>query len=223
MFVYIDDILVASESPEQHLKYLELVFKTLAENGMVVQRPKCVLGKTSLEFLGYQEDATGISPLINRVSAIEQTKPPTTIKELQRFLGMIGYYRRFIPNAAEHLFHLFAALKGKPKTLEWTASCQKSFEATKSALAAAKLLHHFRPGARLSLTTDASYTAIGGVLEQRGPRGWEPLAFRSAKLKPNQMMWPPYDRELLAAFRGCRHFDPGLKVDPSLFSRITSL
>ena len=119
---------------------------------------------------------------------------------------MVGYYRRFIPNAAKHLFHLFDALKGKPKTLEWTANRQKSFEATKAALAEATLLHHPRPGAQLALTTDASNTAIGGVLEQRGPRGWVPLAFWSAKLEPNQMLWPPYDRELLAAFRVCRHF-----------------
>ena len=214
IFVYIDDILVASETLEQHLQDLELVFKTLAENGMVVQRPKCVLGKPSLEFLGYQVDASGISPLKDRVAAIEQTTPPTTIKELQRFLGMFGYYRRFIPNAATHLFHLHEALKGKPKTLEWTADCQRSFEATKTALAEATLLHHPRPGSELALTTDASNTAIGGVLEQLGPLGWEPLAFWSAKLEPNQRQWPPYDRELLAAFRGTRHFRSWIEGRP---------
>ena len=224
IFVYIDDILIASESPEQHLKDLEIVFKTLSENGMVVQRPKCVLGVSSLEFLGYQVDSSGISPLKDRVTAIEETKPPTTVKELQRFLGMVNYYRRFIPNAARHLFHLFEALKGKPKTLEWTANCQKSFEATKSALAAATLLHHPRPGAPLALTTDASNTAIGGVLEKHGPRGWEPLAFWSAKLEPNQMMWPPYDRELLAAFRGTRHFRSWIEGRPfTLFTDHQSL
>ena len=214
VFVYIDDILVASESLEQHLLDLDVVFKTLSANGMVVQRSKCILGKSSLEFLGYQVDTTGISPLKDRVSAIEKTTPPTSIKELQRFLGMVGYYRRFIPNAAQHLFYLFEALKGKPKTLEWTTDCQKSFDATKAALAAATLLHHPRPGTQLALTTDASNSAIGGVLEQRGPHGWEPLAFWSAKLEPNQQQWPPYDRELLAAFRGCRHFRSWIEGRP---------
>ena len=224
VFVYIDDILVASDSMEQHLADLDIVFKTLAANGMVVQRPKCVLGKPSLEFLGYQVDSTGISPLKDRVSAIEQTTPPTSIKELQRFLGMIGYYRRFIPNAATHLFHLFNALKGKPKTLVWTAECQKSFDATKTALAEATLLHHPRPGAKLALTTDASNQAIGGVLEQLGEQGWEPLAFWSAKLEPNQMQWPPYDRELLAAFRGTRHFRSWIEGRPfTLFTDHQSL
>ena len=206
VFVYIDDILIASESLEQHLEDLDVVFKTLAANGMVVQRPKCVLGQSSLEFLGYQVSSEGISPLQDRVVAIKAATPPTTIKELQRFLGMVGYYRRFIPNAAAHLYHLFEALKGKPKTLTWTADCQKSFEATKSALAAATLLHHPKPTAQLALTTDASNQAIGGVLEQRGPNGWEPLAFYSSKLEANQKLWPPYDRELLAAFKATRHF-----------------
>ena len=206
VYVYIDDILVASESPEQHLQDLEAVFKTLAANGLVVQRSKCVLGVSELEFLGYKVDATGICPLPDRVKAIRTTTPPTSVKELQRFLGMVGYYRRFIPRAATHLYHLFEALKGKPKTLNWTPECQVSFEATKEALAKASLLFHPRPGAPLALTTDASNLAVGGVLEQRGPNGWEPLAFYSSKLKENEKLWPPYDRELLGAFKGVRHF-----------------
>ena len=185
---------------------LKQVFETLAANGLVIQRSKCVLGASSLEFLGYTVDDKGISPLPDRVVAIRATTPPTTVKELQRFLGMVGYYRRFIPKAALHLFHLFDALKGKPKTLVWTPDCQTSFDAIKEALASAALLFHPRPGAQLALTTDASNLAVGGVLEQRGPQGWEPLAFYSSKLKPNERLWPPYDRELLGAFKGIRHF-----------------
>ena len=208
VFVYIDDILVASESPEQHIEDLKNVFSILAENGLVVQRSKCVLGKSSLDFLGYRVDATGISPLPERVEAIRATPPPTTLKELQRFLGMLNYYRRWIQKAAHHLDPLYAALKGKPKPrlLKWSPEMQSSFDAVKEALASAALLHHPRPGAQLALTTDASDIAIGGVLEQRGPKGWEPLSFYSAKLQDHQRKWPPYDRELLAAFRGVRHF-----------------
>ena len=206
VYVYIDDILIASETLEQHVEDLTAVFKTLSANGLVIQRSKCVLGKPSLEFLGYTVDQNGISPLPEKVAVIRATAPPTSVKELQRFLGMVGYYRKFIPNAATHLYHLFEALKGKPKTLEWTADCQKSFDATKEALARASMLFHPRRGAQLALTTDASNSAVGGVLEQRGPKGWEPLAFYSSKLEPHQRSWPPYDRELLAAFKAVRHF-----------------
>ena len=170
VYVYIDDILVASENPEQHAADLEEVFKTLSANGLVIQRSKCVLGVPSLDFLGYKVDSSGIKPLPDRVEAIRATTPPTTVKELQRFLGMVGYYRRFIPKAASHLYYLFEALKGKPKTLVWTPECQHSFDATKEALAKAALLFHPRPGATLALTTDASDHAVGGVLEQRSPR-----------------------------------------------------
>ena len=206
VFVYIDDILVASETEAQHLEDLNNVFRTLSANGMVVQRSKCLLGQPKLEFLGYMVTESGISPLPEKVEAIRSATPPTTVKELQRWLGMVGYYRKFLPKAAVHLFHLFEALKGKPKKLEWTPECQTSFNATKEALAQASMLFHPRKGCQLALTTDASNLAVGGVLEQRGPKGWEPIAFYSSKLEPHQRNWPPYDRELLGCFKSVRHF-----------------
>ena len=210
-FVYIDDILVASENPEQHLEDLKRVFQILDDNGMVVNRKKCVLGKSSLEFLGYKVDKHGISPLPERVEAIRKQQRPTTIKELQRFLGMVNYYRRFIKSAAHHLYFLFDALKGKmkkqtPRVLVWTPECQTSFESIKDALAKATMLRHPRTDAPLAITADASKIAIGAVLEQRGPLGWEPLGFFSAKLVGKQGEWPAFDRELLASFRAIRHF-----------------
>ena len=214
VFVYIDDILIASENEQQHMEDLRQVFTTLQKHGMVVNRAKCVLGQTNLDFLGYSVNDAGISPLPERVEAIRAVPAPTSIKELQSFLGMINYYRRFIPKAAEHLHPLFDLLKGKPKTMEWTPECQAAFNAVKAALATTTLLHHPKTGANLSLTTDASNHALGAVLEQRGPNGWEPLAFYSANLKPNQRMWPPFDRELLAIFRATRHFRPMLEGRP---------
>merc|ERR1711911_282254 len=102
----------------EHLQDLEIVFKTLEANGLVVNRKKCILGEHSIEFLGHLCDAHGIRPLPCKVEAIKKVKPPTTIKELQRFLGMINYYRRFIKSAAYHLYHLFEALGSKPKRLQ---------------------------------------------------------------------------------------------------------
>ena len=206
VFVYIDDILVASESLDQHYDDLKNVFEILERHGMVINRAKCVLAASSVEFLGYHVDKNGITPLPERVDDINKQPAPTTVKELQSFLGMINYYRRFLPNAAHHLTPLFELLKGKPKTIQWTEAQQKGFKSIKAALAKAALLHHPKPNANLALTTDASNYAIGAVLEQRGKNGWEPLAFYSAKLQEHQRLWPPYDRELLAAFKATRHF-----------------
>ena len=217
VYVYIDDILVASESEEQHLKDLATVFGILSNNGLVVQRSKCNLGRSSLDFLGYHVDPKGIYPLPERVEAIKSVPAPTTITELQRFLGMINYYRRWIKTAAGHLHPLFDALCGPPKKsgearkpppkkLSWNPTLQNAFVAIKEALAAATLLHHPRPGAPLALTTDASKFATGAVLEQLGPQGWEPLSFYSKRLGDNQKDWPAYDRELLGIFNAVRHF-----------------
>ena len=205
-FVYIDDILVASNSHEEHTQHLENIFQILDENDLVINRKKCVLGASSLDFLGYHVDKDGIAPLPQKVAAIREVEPPTTVKELQRFLGMLNYYRRFIPHAAQHLFHLTESLKGRPKRLVWTKDCQKSFEAIKEALATATMLRHPDSNAALAITADASDDAIGAVLEQRGPSGWEPLAFYSAKLQPSERKWPPFDRELHAAHKAIRHF-----------------
>ena len=205
-FVYLDDILIASETVEQHIEDLTRVFTILEENGLVVNRKKCILGVSEIEFLGHLCDQQGIKPLPAKVDAIRKVKAPTTIKELQRFLGMVNYYRRFIKAAAHHLFHLFECLGQKPKNLTWTENMGKSFEAIKLALANAAMLHHPDSKLPLAITSDASKVAMGAVLEQRGPRGWEPLAFFSKKLSTTQQQWPPYDRELNAAHKSIRHF-----------------
>ena len=211
VFVYIDDILIASESLDQHYEDLKAVCTILEQHGMVINRAKCILAQPSVEFLGYKVDKNGITPLSDRVDTIRKTPAPTTVKELQSFLGMVNYYRRFIPKAAHHLTPLFELLQGKPKSISWSPAQQQGFDAIKKALADAALLHHPKPNANLALTTDASNFAIGGVLEQRGKNGWEPLAFYSAKLQDHQRLWPPYDRELLAAFKATRHFRPMLE------------
>ena len=165
-----------------------------------------MFGKTSVEFLGHHVDRHGIRPLQEKVKAIRATSRPTTVKELRRFLGMVNYYRRFVPKAAHHLFHLFEALKDDPKRLQWSDLRESSFEAIKDALADATMLHHPDPRLPLAVTSDASQVAIGAVIEQRGPKGWEPLAFFSKKLTPSQQKWCPYDRELHAAHKAIRHF-----------------
>ena len=206
IFVYLDDILIASTTLEEHLEDLKKVFTILEENGLVVNRKKCVLGKASLDFLGHAVDSDGIKPLPEKVEAIVATLPPANIKQLQRFHGMVNYYRRFVPSAAHHLCALFDALQGKPKKLDWTDKLQKSFDSIKKGLASATMLHHPDPNLPLSLTTDASDVAMGGVVEQRGPKGWEPLGFFSKKFTDSQKNWCPYDRELNAVHKSIRHF-----------------
>ena len=202
-FVYIDDILVASKDAATHKQHLRLLFQRLQEHGLVINVSKCQFGRSSLDFLGHRITRTGIMPLPEKVDAITQ---PTTVKCLQEFVGMVNFYRRFIPGAARKMIPLFEALSGKPKKLAWNEAMTKAFQDTKEALAQATLLAHPRQNAQISLTTDASDLAVGAVLQQSVNGCLVPLAFFSKKLRAPERKYSAFDRELLALYLGIRHF-----------------
>lgn len=226
IYVYLDDILVASENEEQHCRDLTTLFDKLEDNGFIVNKAKCVFGVGSLEFLGHQISDTGVKPVPAKVDVIRHFPRPETAQELRRFLGMINFFHRFIPHAAAVLTPLYAALRGKspPKVVEWTPARDAAFHAAKNALADATLLVHPVDGATTALTVDASDDAIGGVLEQIIEGQWRPLAFFSKPLRPREQKYPPFDRELLAAHLTIRHFRHFLEGRPfTLFSDHNSL
>jgi Reverse transcriptase (RNA-dependent DNA polymerase) len=113
-FVYLDDLLVASRSVEDHRRHLREVLRRLQENGLVVNRDKCVFGQRQVEFLGHTIAAGCVSPLPDRVAAIRRFPRPSTVRELQAFLGLLNFYRRFVPAAAAILRPLTDALSGSP-------------------------------------------------------------------------------------------------------------
>ena len=120
------------------------------------------------------------------MDTIRSVSHPATPKELQSFLGMVNFCRRFPPAEARTLQPLTEALKGNPKVLVWSTDMQVSFTAIKDALVEAVPLAHPLPHAELSFATDASDTHIGGVLQQREVKGWQPLAFFSKKLSSTE-------------------------------------
>ncbi|GFN92154.1 Gag-Pol polyprotein [Plakobranchus ocellatus] len=181
-FVYLDDILVASCSSQEHAQHLEQLFKLLSANGLVINKAKCIFGAEELDFLRHHVSAIGIAPLPDRVAALRDSKPPQNRTGLQRFLGMINYYHRFLPGLAPILAPLHAQASGKGESIEWSAECQASFDEVKEILARSVLLHHPLPDAPTSLTVDTSSTAVGARLEQRQGQSWVPLAFFSRKL-----------------------------------------
>jgi cleavage and polyadenylation specificity factor subunit 1 len=211
VFCYLDDILICSRSEEEHQHHLRQLFLRLRQHGLVINAEKCLFGVTSLDFLGHHITADGAAPLPAYVQAVADFSAPTTIKELQQFLGLINFYRRFLSGAAATLKPLTDALRGGGKGAEklpWSPAMQHSFEAIKKSLTAATLLAHPRQGAVLSLAVDASATHIGACLQQRQPQSssWQPLGFYSKKLEAAQMKYSAFDRELLACYLGIRHF-----------------
>ena len=206
VFVYLDDILIASRTAQEHEAHLRQVFRLLSDNGMVINRKKCVFGVSDLIYLGHRVTTSGILPLESRVEAVSDFPVPTNKAGLQRFLGMINYYRRFMPRLADTLHPLHDATKVKGQAIEWTPECQSAFLAAKDALVTATLLHHPHPNAQTSITVDASIRAVGGQLEQLLDGTWCPVAFFSRKLSNAERKYSTFDRELLAIFLAVKHF-----------------
>nr|VZI07626.1 unnamed protein product [Spirometra erinaceieuropaei] len=212
VYAYIDDLLVASLNAEEHKEHLALVFDRLDQFDVVINPSKCVLGVPSLDFLGHHVDAQGLRPLSSKVEAIRDFPPPTSKRQLQRFLGMVNFYRRFLPYCADLMLPLTNLLSGPKGPLELRGHALTAFESIKTSLADATLLTHPAPEAPLSLMVDASTVAVGAVLQKHINDSTRPLAFFSKKLSIAETRYSTFGRELLAiylAIKHCRHFLEG--------------
>lgn len=209
-YAYIDDILVFSRDPQQHAEHLRILFTRLHEYGVVLNPAKCHIAQTDVTFLGYTLNAAGTRPPVDRIKDLQEFTIPKTIQGMRRFLGMVNYYRRFLPKAAELQAPLISALtetKGKgAQPFPWTPDLEKCFETCKASLVQATLLAHPIGDAILGLYTDASSTHIGSCLQQYVGGSWQPIAFFSRKLTAKQADWPAYYRELLAVYESVQHF-----------------
>ncbi|CAG9101291.1 unnamed protein product [Plutella xylostella] len=208
-YCYLDDFLVFSRDEVEHESHLRQLFTRMKEYGILVNTSKCVFGKSEVTFLGYQISTAGTKPLDSKVEAIKNFPVPTTVRELRRFLGMINFYRRFMPQAAATQAPLNALLTGSVKAshpVNLTGDSLQAFEDCKSNLCSATLLAHPDCQAKLALITDASDVAMGAVLQQFKDDTWQPLAFFSRKFSSSQQKYSPYDRELLAIYEGIKYF-----------------
>ena len=213
VFVYIDDILIASKDSDEHARHLRTLFERLSEYGVSIKPSKCLFGVDSLDFLGHRITTQGILPSPDRVTIIREFPIPKSVKQVQRFIGMVNYYHRFVPNLANILVPLhdfvteFQKLpKASQRSFELSDVCVESFELAKKALADATLLVHPIENTKYCIVTDASDFALGGVLQQKNGAIWEPLAFFSKKLTKTESMYSAFDRELLAIFLAIKHF-----------------
>ncbi|GFW88343.1 retrovirus-related Pol polyprotein from transposon 297 [Trichonephila clavipes] len=199
------------ENSEEHRSHLRTIFQRLSSYGLKLNISKCVFGVTELIFLGHLITPDGIKPLPDKVQAVLDYKQPETVGSLRKFLGLLNFYRRFLPKAAEQQYLLSEFLKGSKgkkdsKPLNWSSEAITAFQRCKQALADAALLAHPSPSAPLALHVDASDYAIGGALHQVVDSELQPLAFFSRKLTSSEKSYSAYDRELLAIYSAIRHF-----------------
>ena len=208
-YAYIDDVLIASPTPEQYLQDLRTVFDRLTSHGIIINPNKCLFGASELDFLGHHIDRQGITPLPEKVQAVHDFPQPHSQRQLRQFIGLVNFYHRFLPHCAElmrPLHALISSTKPKSQPLIWTDSALAAFKATKEALAKASLLFYPKSDAPTSLMKDASDTAVGAVLQQHIEGVWHPISFFSRKLTPAETRYSTFDRELLAVFLAIKHF-----------------
>jgi hypothetical protein len=203
---YLDDVLIASRSAEEHLKHLQIVFERLHKHRLLARETKCAFYMSEIKFLGFVFSAQGKAVDSSKTAALRVLPVPDTVVELQRWLGAVNYYSTFIPHFADITAPLTDLLKSHPDKvrrkskakLEWLQVHQDAFEAIRAALASPPLLRLFDPALPCKVSVDASKVALGGVLEQEEHGLWRPVAYYSRKLLPAEQRYTTRERECLA-------------------------
>ncbi|CAM4533278.1 unnamed protein product, partial [Lepidochelys kempii] len=181
---YLDDVAIFSDSWADHLEHLQKVLERIREAGLTVKAKKCQIGLNRVTYLGHQVGQGTISPIQAKVDAIQKWPVPKSKKQVQSFLGLAGYYRRFVPHYSQIAAPLTDLTKKKqPNAVQWTGKCQKAFNKLKATLKSDPVLRAPDFDKPFLVTTDASECGVGAVLMQKGPdQEFHPVVFLSKKL-----------------------------------------
>ena len=201
--VYLDDILIYSESLEQHVEHVKIVLQILRENKLYCEYSKCIFHTTETEFLGYVISTAGLKMAQSKVESVLNWEPPKSKIGVMSFLGFANYYRRFIHNYAKIAGPLHATTC-KDGIFKWTAEAQSSFEALKHAFVKAPVLKYVDFKKPFIVETDSSNFAIGCVLSQTFDNVQHPVAYYSKKLSGCETRWEIHDKELFGIITALR-------------------
>ncbi|GBG85776.1 hypothetical protein CBR_g40585 [Chara braunii] len=181
VLVYLDNILVYSRSLEDHLKHLRRVLETLRRAQYKANHDKCELVRQELEYLGHFVAPEGISPLSGKIQAIQEWPKPRNVTDIRSFLGLAGYYQRFIKGYSKVAAHL-TKLQCEDRPFDFGEEARESFLALNAALLSAEVLRIYDPLLPTRVTTDAFGYGIGAVLEQHDGVDWHPVEYFSKKV-----------------------------------------
>ncbi|KAL0195007.1 hypothetical protein M9458_008579, partial [Cirrhinus mrigala] len=220
VIAYIDDILIYSKSEAEHINHVRTVLSCLLENQLYVKAEKYEFHVNQTSFLGYHISHQGVQMDTAKVQAVTEWPQPTTIKELQRFLGFVNFYRRFIRNYSTVASPLTSLLKDKPHKLKWTEEANHAFISLKERFTSAPILKHSDPNLPFIIEVDASDCGIGAVLSQRHgqPGKLHPCAFYSRKLTSAELIDIVSDRGTQFTSQVWRAFCKQLDINVSLTS-----
>ena len=205
---YLDDILICSNTWEEHVQHLTEVFGRLREAGLHIKDKKCNFAVNSCNYLGHVVGGGEVRPMDCKVKAVKEYERPKTKKQVRAFLGLCGYYRRFISSFST-VAHSLTELtrKNKENVVKWNEACEHSFNLLKEALTSKPVLTTPDWTRKFILQTDASATVLGYVLSQKDQNEEEhPIAYGSKKLLPREQKYSAIEREGLAIVQGIKHF-----------------
>jgi hypothetical protein len=198
---YLDDILIYSDTFEEHQVHVEKVLEALQRNRVLLKPEKCEFHTQSTTYLGIIIEPNGIKMDPRKVQTVKNCTVPKIVKDVQAFLGFANFYRRFISGFSE-LASPLTRLTRKNISFEWTPKAQTAFNALKEAFTTAPIVTHFDPEKEITVETDASDYVSAGVLSQYDDNGTlRPVAYFSKKHSPVECNYEIYDKELLAIIR----------------------
>lgn len=204
--VYMDDILVATQGPKEHMRVLEKLLGRLNRHHLEIKMPKCHFLQISIDYLGYLADRRGIRPNGSHVETLRCYPMPTNRRELQSCIGLFSYFRRFVPSFSLKAGPMLDLLK-KDSPFKFSKECEKAFFELRNALTSAPVLSIYNPKRDTELHTDASSQGFGAVLLQKQEDGkWHPVSYFSRRTTTAESQYNSFELETLAVIYALRRF-----------------
>ncbi|KAL6728867.1 hypothetical protein Aduo_010600 [Ancylostoma duodenale] len=207
VFIYIDDLIITSETPEEHLVDIDEVLTKIEQIGMKLKASKCEFAREGIKFLGFILSKDGIKPNPEKTKAIDEYPTPKNTTDIKAFLGMCSFFRRFVHNFASIASPLTALTK-KDTPFIWTPECETAMILLKQALTTAPILVAPRLGSPFVIETDSSGKAVAGVLKQEQDDLLRVIAYASRTLTIHESRYPAIELEALGLVYAVQKFRP---------------
>ncbi|XP_044757871.1 uncharacterized protein LOC123316026 [Coccinella septempunctata] len=213
VFVYLDDIVIVTQTFEEHLRVLEEVLRRLKSAGVTISWDKCQFCRPEMKYLGYVIDQQGLRVDPDKVRVMLELKPPTSVKEVRRIIGSFSWYRRFIQDFSTIMTPITALTK-KNKKFEWNSECDIAFKKVKELLVRAPILSCPDYTKEFLIATDASGYGIGAVLYQPHDQGDKVICYLSRSLSKQERLYTTSEREMLAVVWAIQKLRPYIEGVP---------
>ena len=213
VLVFLDDILIFSRTIEEHIQHVREVLERLRKQQLYAKLSKCELFREEVEFLGHRIGVNGLAVMADKVEAVRDWPEPRNVTDVRAFLGLAGFYRRFVKDFSKIALPISELTKESTGPFKWNPEAEAAFVKLKEALCTAPVLIIADPKLPYTLNCDACGYAIGATLQQDQGNGLQPVAFMSRKLKPAECRYDTREKECLALVTACAHWRQYLHSD----------